>query len=76
MQIDAMRDRQVPIAAIHLANGYVLMFGGMTLPITDWYDELGDHTEDIDEVVAIDAGTPEIGYISTPVCRAPQDWNH
>lgn len=64
-----MRDRRVPIAVISLTERYLVMEGGLRLPITDMYDDLGDETDDPDEVVRIEAGTPEIGYIVTPIKR-------
>ena len=75
-QIHAMAARRVPIAAINLAERYVVMAGGLVLPITEMFDENGDETEDRMEVTKVEAGTDEIGYITTKVHDDPNmEWN-
>lgn len=73
LQIYAMKEAGVMIAAVHLPDGYVTMESGMVLPITAYYDEEWDATGDIDEAVYYEFGTPEIGFSTS---RMPDDFQH
>lgn len=67
-RIDAMHDRKVKVEAICMVKdnkrGYIVMDGGMKLPITTFIDCNGDNTKDPEEAWYIVAGRPRFGYIT------------
>ena len=73
--IAACRDAHVPVNQVACGSGYIVM-GGLRVPINAMYDEFGDETDDVDEVVKVDFGDDEFGYGSLYVEPNPYPYEY
>ena len=73
--IAACRDAHVQVNQVACGSGYIVM-GSLRVPITAMYDEFGDDTDDVDDVVKIDFGDEEFGYGSVWVEPNPYPYEY
>lgn len=61
-QLNAMKERHIGIAAVCASKNYVVFDNGVKLPITRWFDEHHQPTDDPEQYTYYDFGNEEVGY--------------
>jgi hypothetical protein len=70
-RIAAYRDAHIGVSQVACGSGYIVFASGKRVPITAMYDEDGDETEEVDDVVKVDFGDEDFGYGSLYVQTNP-----
>ena len=73
--LGACKDAGVKINQVACGSGYIVM-GETQVPINAMYDEDGEFTDDVDEVVKVDFGDEEFGYGSAWVVSNPYPYEY
>lgn len=61
---------------VDLQKRFVVMTDGLTVPITDFYDDEEDPVDTPDEATYLVAGSDRLGWWSIPLARIPQITRH
>jgi len=59
------------LEVVMLDAGLVMVEGGMTLPITNWFDGDGEECQPTDAVVIV-AGNAQYGWITIEITHEPE----